>query len=327
MRNNQRPGISELLLDALRLSVKMFARRASAICTIAILAFTVTLTNTAHGQDNSLKIYISADMEGVVGAVSGDQLGPGSFEYERFREFMTEEVNAAIDAARAAGATEFVVSDSHGNGQNLLIEKLPDDVTIIRSWPRELGMMAGIDETFDGVIFLGYHASTANTRGVRAHTMSSANITGLRLNGIEMTEGSMAAAAAGHYGVPVIMVSGDDVAVAENQVLIGDIEGAVVKWAKGFHSAETLTPEAGYEVIRTRTKSAIDRIDEFQPYVLDTPIELELSLKNYRPVELLGYLPNVERVNSHTIRFVGEDIIEVSNFLTFVTNFRVDLQP
>ena len=292
-------------------------------CIAVALAFTLS----ASAQDDGLKIYISADMEGVVGSVTGEQLGPGGFEYQRFREFMTAEVNAAIDAARAAGAAEFVVSDSHGNGQNLLIDRLPDDVTVIRSWPRELSMMAGIDETFDGVIFLGYHASTSNTRGVRAHTMSSANITGLRLNGITMTEGSMNAAIAGHFSVPIIMVSGDDAAVAENQVIIGDIEGAVVKWAKGFHSAETLTPEAAYEVIRTRTMSAINRIGDFQPYVLDTPIELELTLKNYTPVELLGYLPNVERVNSHTIRFVGKDIVEVSNFLTFVTSFRVDLQP
>lgn len=291
------------------------------------IAMALTFTATADAQDDGLKIYISADMEGVVGVVTDEQLGPGGFEYERFREFMTAEVNAAIDAARAAGATEFVISDSHGNGQNLLIDKLPDDVTIIRSWPRELSMMAGIDDSFDGVIFIGYHASTANTRGVRAHTMSSANITGVRLNGIEMTEGSMAAAAAGHFGVPVIMISGDDAAVAENQVIIGDIEGAVVKWTKGFHSAETLTPEAGYEVIRTRTMSAINRIGEFQPYVLETPIELELTLKNYTPVELLGYLPNVERINSHTIRFVGKDIIEVSNFLTFVDEFRIDLEP
>jgi D-amino peptidase len=292
-----------------------------------ILATTFGLWSAAWGQEDGLKIYISADMEGVVGSVTDAQLGPDGFEYQRFREFMTAEVNAAIDAAKAAGATEFVISDSHGNGQNLLIEKLPDDVTVIRSWPRELSMMAGIDATFDGVIFIGYHASTANTRGVRAHTMSSANITGLRLNGMEMTEGSMAAAAAGHFGVPVIMISGDDVAVAENQVLIGNIEGAVVKWARGFHSAETLTPEAAYEVIRTRTKSAIDRIEEFQPYILSTPIELELTLKNYTPVELLGYLPNVERINSHTIRFTGKDIIEVSNFLTFVTNFHIDMTP
>ena len=295
----------------------------STLCMLALLF--VPLAASAQGE--GLKIFISADMEGVVGAVTGEQLSPGGFEYQRFREFMTEEVNAAIDAARAAGATEFVVADAHGNGQNLLIEDLPDDVTVIRSWPRELGMMAGIDDSFDGVVFLGYHTSTANLRGVRAHTMSSANITGVRLNGIEMTEGSMNAAIAGHFGVPVILVSGDDAAVAENQVLIGDVEGAVVKWSRGFHSAETLTPEAAYEVIRTRTASAISRIGDFQPYLLETPIELELSLKNYRPVEVLGYLPGVERVNSHTIRFVGEDMIEISNFLTFVTNYRIDLQP
>jgi D-amino peptidase len=291
--------------------------------TLCLLA----LISTAVLAQDGLKIYISADMEGVVGAVTGEQLGPGGFEYERFRQFMTNEVNAAIDAARAAGANEFVISDSHGNGQNLLIDQLPDDVTVVRSWPREHGMMAGIDETFDGVIFLGYHASTNNTRGVRAHTMSSANITSLRLNGMTMTEGSMNAAIAGHFGVPVIMVSGDDIAVAENQVIIGDIEGAVVKWASGFHSARTLTPEAAYEVIRTRTKSAIDRIGDFQPYVLDTPIELELSLKHYQPVELLAYLSNVEKINSHTIRFTGEDITEVTNFLTVVTSYRIDLQP
>ena len=290
------------------------------------LVVLVVLSSSALAQDG-LKIYISADMEGVVGAVTDAQLGPGGFEYERFRQFMTNEVNAAIDAARAAGANEFVISDSHGNGQNLLIDQLPDDVTIVRSWPREHSMMAGIDETFDGVIFLGYHASTNNTRGVRAHTMSSANITSLRLNGMTMTEGSMNAAIAGHFGVPVIMVSGDDIAVAENQVIIGDIEGAVVKWASGFHSARTLTPEAAYEVIRTRTKSAIDRIDDFEPYVLDTPIELELSLKHYQPVELLAYLSNVEKVNSHTIRFTGDDITEVSNFLTVVTSYRIDLRP
>ena len=281
----------------------------------------------ASAQDNGLKIYISADMEGVVGAVTGEQLAPGGFEYERFRQFMTNEVNAAIDAARAAGATEFLVSDSHGNGQNLLIEELPDDVMVVRSWPRPLGMMEGIDETFDGVIFTGYHASTANTRGVRAHTMSSANITGLRLNDIEMTEGSMNAAIAGHFGVPVILVPGDDAAVAENQVIIGNIEGAVVKWSNGFHSATPLTPEAAYEEIRVRTNSAISRIEDFEPYVLDTPITLELSLKHYMPVETLAYLPNVEKVNSHTIRFIGEDMVEISRFLRVATGYSIDLQP
>lgn len=274
-----------------------------------------------------LKIYISADMEGVVGVVTGDQLGPDGFEYERFREFMTAEVNACIEAAREAGATEILVADSHGNGQNLLIERLPEDVMVVRSWPRPLGMMAGIDVTFDGAILLGYHASTANERGVRAHTFSSANVTGFRLNGSSMSEAGMSAAIAGHFGVPIIMVSGDHIAVAETQVIVGDVEGAVVKWATGFHSARTLTPEAAYELIRDRTRAAIERIGEFEPYVLETPVELELSLKHYRPIELLDYLPDVERVNSHTIHFTGDDTLEVSNFLTFALSYRVDLQP
>ena len=287
----------------------------------------LALSANAWAQDDGLKIFISADMEGVVGAVTAEQLRPGGFEYERFRGFLTAEVNAAIEAARAAGATEIVVADSHGNGQNLLIERLPEDVTLVRSSPREFRMMGGIDDTFDGVIFLGYHAGTANMDGVRAHTFSSANITGLKLNGIEMSEGSMNAAIAGHFGVPVIMVSGDDVAVAENRAVIGDIEGAVVKRALGFHSAESLTPEAAYEVIRTHTAAAIGRIDDFEPYVLDTPIVMELSLKHYQPVELLGYLSNVERIDSHTIRYTGTDMRDVSNFLIFVTSYRIDLQP
>lgn len=277
--------------------------------------------------DDGLKIYISADMEGVVGVVSSAQIGPGGFEYERFRGFMTAEVNACIEAAREAGATEILISDSHGNGQNLLLERLPDDVMVVRSWPRPLGMMEGIDSSFDGVIFLGYHASTSNERGVRAHTFSSASVTSLRLNGMSMSEASVNAAVAGHFGVPVIMVSGDNVAVAETQVIIGDVEGAVVKWAKGFESAQTLMPNAAYEVIRERTKAAIARIDEFEPYVLETPVRLELSLKHYQPVELLSYLPNVERVNSHTVRFVGQDIVEVLKFLHVALGYSVDLQP
>ncbi len=298
-------------------------RMTRAIC-VALVFFGAVV----HGQErDSLKVYISADMEGVAGAVSGEQLGPDGFEYQRFREFMTAEVNAAIDAARAAGATEILVSDSHGNGQNLLIEQLPEDVMVVRSWPREHGMMSGIDESFDAAIFIGYHSSTANKRGVRAHTMSSANVTGLSINGISMSEGSMNAAIAGQFGVPVVLVSGDDVAVAENQVIIGDIEGAVVKWAEGFHSARTLTPSAAREVIRTRTLAALGRIDDFKPYVLEGPLQVDLTLKHYQPVELLGYLSNVERLNSHTVRYIAEDMSDVSRFLTFVLNYEVGLQP
>ncbi len=206
--------------------------------------FLVTLCAgaVAIGQEG-LKIYISADMEGVVGAVTGDQLGPSGFEYETFRELMTAEVNAAIDAARQAGATEILVSDSHGNGQNLLLDKLPQDIQLVRSWPRPLMMMEGIDETFDGAIFIGYHTSTTNTEGVRAHTLSSANLTAVRLNGVPMPEAGLNAAIAGTFRSAVLMISGDDAIVAEARGLLGDIEGAAVKKAISFHSATTLMPE------------------------------------------------------------------------------------
>ena len=289
---------------------------------IILLGFTHPVT-----AQEGLKIYISADMEGVVGVVTGDQLGPSGFEYQRFRAFMTQEVNTAIDAAFEAGATEVVVSDSHGNGENLLLEQLPDNVVVIRSWPRPLSMMEGIDATFAGAIFIGYHTSTTNTRGVRAHTLSSARLTAVRLNGQAMAEAGINAAIAGHFGVPIIMVSGDDAIIEETRTLLGDVEGAVVKWALGFHSAKTLTPEAAYLVIREKVKAAMARIDDFKPYRLDGPVQLDVSFKNYRPVEVLAYLPIVERIDAHTIRFVGNDMIEISKFLAFILNYTPDLSP
>ena len=133
------------------------------------------LCASASAAQRPLKVYISADMEGITGVVSPDQLGPTGFEYQKAREWMTAEVLAAIQGARDAGATEFVVSDSHGNGESLLLEKFPTDVpvTLVRSFPRPLGMMEGIDSSFAAVIFIGYHAATTSTTGVRALTCAT----------------------------------------------------------------------------------------------------------------------------------------------------------
>ncbi|MFB3153711.1 MAG: M55 family metallopeptidase, partial [Candidatus Acidiferrales bacterium] len=203
----------------------------------------------------------------------------------------------------------------------------PKDVHIIRSWPRRNGMMAGIDETFDAIFFIGYHASTNNPAGVRAHTFSSARLTSVKLNGTPVTEGAFNAAIAGHFGVPVVMVSGDDAAVAEVQSLVGDIEGAVVKKNLGFHSAETLTPEASYELIAQKVKTALGRLGDFKPYRVETPVTLDVSFKHYRPVEVLAYLRLIERTDSHSIRFRGQDMIEVSDFLRFVLSYDSNAQP
>jgi D-amino peptidase len=290
---------------------------------IALTIFLLGLS-PAHAQ---VKVYISADMEGIGGVVTGEQLGVSGFEYQRFREFMTEEVLAAIRGARAAGATEFLVSDSHGNGQNLLIEKLPDDVSLVRSWPRPLGMVEGIDETFDCALFIGYHTSTSNPAGVRAHTFSSATLTDVRLNAVSVSEAGFNAAVAGHFGVPVAMVTGDDAIVAEAKRYIGDLEGAVVKHALSFHSARTLTPAAARRLIEDTARRAVERRGSFRPFRLDGDVTLEVSFKNYRQAELLAYLPIVERKDSHSIRFVGKDMVAISKFVQFMDGYDTGLTP
>ena len=274
-----------------------------------------------------VKVYISADMEGVTGAVTSEQLGPAGFEYARFREFMTNEVLAAIEGARSAGATEFVVSDSHGNGQNLLIEKFGKDVQIVRSWPRPLAMMQGIDDTFAAAMFVGYHSSTVNPQGVRAHTMSSANLADVRWNGISMPEAGMNAAIAGHFGVPVVMISGDDAIAQEARSLLGNLETAVVKWSYGFHSARTLTPEAGRDLIREAARRGLAGVGTRKPYVMKSPVSVEIRFKNYRPAEVLAYLPSVERVDAHAVRFRARDALEAIRFLEFALNYEPGLTP
>jgi len=282
-----------------------------------ITLLSISLAWAADGP----KIYISSDMEGVVGAVTGEQLGPSGFEYQRFREFMTAEVNAAIEGARSAGAGEILVADSHGNGQNLLIDKLPKDVKIVRSWPRPLGMVGGLDDSFDGVIFLGYHASTDNLTGVRAHTFSSARLTSVKLNGTPVTEGAWNAAIAGELGVPVIMVAGDDATVEEVSSLVGNVESAVVKWALSFHSATTLQPEAAYDLIRDKASRAVKNIKKYKPYRVKNPVTVELGFKNYRAVEVLSYLSLFERTGSHTIRFAAKTMGEASLIRTFILTY------
>jgi D-amino peptidase len=280
----------------------------------------------AQGSAN-LKIYISVDMEGIAGVVTADQLLPGGFEYERFRQFMTDETLAAVRAAKQAGATAIVVSDSHGNGENLLIERFPKDVRIVRSWPRHGAMMAGLDKSFAAAMFIGYHASTTNARGVRAHTFSSAHLTRVALNGNAVTEAEFNAAYAGEFGVPIIFASGDDAAMAEIKEHIGDLDTVITKTTLGFHSAETLTPAASCDLIFEGVLHALAQREHRRPLTVSNPVTLELTFKNYMPAEVLGYLRSVVRVDSHTIRFVGRDMQETADFVDVVERYNPDLAP
>jgi D-amino peptidase len=284
------------------------------------------MASPASAKDGK-RVLIAVDMEGIAGVVTDAQLGPEGFEYAKFRELMTEEANAAIAAARQAGASEFVVVDSHGNFQNLLVDKLPADVELVRGGPRPLGMMQGIEAGFDGVVFIGYHSSTTNPDGVRAHTFSSATLADFKVNGRSVTEGAWCAALAGHFGVPVLAVSGDEAAVKEVQALVPGAEGAVVKWPYGFHSARSLLPEAARKVIGEAVRKGYARRAQITPLRTESPVRIEMRFKNYRPAEVAAWLPGIERVDAHAIRFSAKDIVEAARFSSFLQNFRTDLAP
>lgn len=295
-----------------------------------VMAFAALLlpADAPAAPQDSPKIYISADLEGVTGVVTAEQLGPSGFEYERFRRFMTEEVLAAIAGARAAGAGEILVSDSHGNGQNLILEMLPNDIKVVRSWPRELSMMQGLDASFDGAIFIGYHAGTTNLEGVRAHTMSSASFTDIRINDYSSNETVWNAAVAGTMGVPVIAISGDDAMIAEARATLGvGFEEAVVKWAHSFHSATTLTPARGQELIRAAAEKAVRNLAAMEPYVVTTPVRITVRFKNYQPSMMLAYLPWFDRLDAHAIEYDADDMIAAASILTFLSNYRPDITP
>lgn len=302
-------------------------RQTMAAAAVAVAGLMAGVATASAQAPAKLKVHISVDMEGVAGAVTGSQMGPSGFEYGRFREFMTKEALAAVTAAKAAGATEIVVADSHGNGENLLIDQFPPDVRIVRSWPRPLGMQGGLDATFDAAILIGYHASTNNTGGVRAHTFSSATLTRVALNGVEITEGAWGAAIAGHFNVPVVMISGDDAAIAEVRKVVGPIEGAETKRHLSFHSAITLTPEASYALIAEKVRAGLARRSELKPYRLDGPVTVDVSFKHYQPAELLAYLPMFERTDAHSVRFRARDMVEAQDVMTFIGRYRADLEP
>ena len=189
----------------------------------------LTLASPISAQ-RPLKVYISVDMEGISGVNSDNQTSAAGAEYGRARKLMVEDANAAIRGAFEGGATEVVVNDSHGSQRNLLPEDIDPRVTLISHSFKRHGMMEGLDGSFDAVIFVGYHAKAGSPRGVFAHTGSGV-LSDLQINGVSVGEGGMNAILARWYGVPLVMVTGDDVAIEEQRVTAPNVRGVVVKRA------------------------------------------------------------------------------------------------
>jgi D-amino peptidase len=227
-----------------------------------------------------MKILIATDMEGITGVTTWDQVTPGHAEYARFRKRMTEDVNAAIRGACDAGTDEVIVADGHWNGSNILIEELDVRARLNTGSPSPFSMMQGIDESVDGVVFIGYHARNGSPNAILDHTWSSKTVANLWLNDILTGEYGLNAAVAGHFGVPVIMVSGDQTACAQVIELLGDVETAVIKQASGRFAAECLAPTVAQEMICVSAERAVERVAEGdipEPFVVDLPITVTVE--------------------------------------------------
>lgn len=266
-----------------------------------------------------MRIYISADIEGVAGVVTPMQTLIEGKEWARACQWMTGEVNAAIEGAKAAGATEFIVSDSHGSGQNLLLDELPESVEVVRSWPRPLGMMQGVEHGhYDAAFLLGYHTGAHHPSGVLAHTMAGLLIHSVRLNGQLCSETMLSAAIASHFGVPIAMASGDDAYGAHVAELLPGTHFAEVKTAHGRFSARTKTPKQAQDILHEVAQKALASPLP-QPFNISAPITLEITFQKHIPAELLSYLPTFERIDAHTVRAEGDDIVAVSKMVKFIT--------
>lgn len=291
--------------------------RRSALFALLLVVLPPALT----AQPRARKIFISVDMEGISGVVDPAQLGPDGFEYQRAREWMTGEVNAAIAGIRASAPADIVICDSHGNGQSLLIDKLPDDVRIVRGFPRPLEMMQGLDDTFAAAMFIGYHASEWTADAVRSHTISSARLLGVRLNGMEVSEGVFNAALAGHFNVPVAFVSGDRLAVTQLQKVVPAAEGVIVKEPYGYHSAATVTPARGQALIREGAARAIGKLASLQPYRVAVPVALEVGFKLTLDAERAAFVPGLTRADAHNVKGTFRDMPEITRLLQVLTSF------
>lgn len=259
-----------------------------------------------------MKILISVDMEGISGVVNWDQVSPGHSEYERFRRIMTDEVNAAVEGAFEAGAGEVVVTDGHAHGYNLLVEALDGRVRLNSGNSAPLAMVQGIDASFDAALLIGYHACAGSKNAVLDHTWSSVRVANLWLNQKLVGEIGLNAAVCGHFGVPVVMVSGDRTACGEAQALLDQVVVAVVKQATSRTSAECLPLEVSRRKVCEAAVEAVGQIgSDAKPkgFRLSEPITVTIEFTNSLMADQASILPGARRLDGRRIEFNAEDML------------------
>ena len=262
-----------------------------------------------------MRVFISVDMEGVAGVAHEDQTDPvdprHAAEYERARRLMTGEANAAVEGALAGGATRVVVSDSHWLMRNIAADELHPAAELVSGGPRRLSMLEGIEQGFDAVMFVGYHGMAGTRDAVIDHTYTN-RIQRVRLNGREVGELGLNAALAGSFGVPVVLVSGDQSLAAEARALLGDgIEAVVVKQAVSRFAAISVAPAKARELIAQGAAAALKRPARVAPLVLPSPITLDVEFSHAHMADMAELLPTSTRTDGRAVRFVHTDCREV----------------
>jgi len=261
-----------------------------------------------------MKILIAADMEGISGVVCWDHVSPDHAEYPRFRRIMTGEVNAAIRGAFDGGADEVVVTDGHAYGRNLLIEELDPRAKLNSGSSSPLSMIQGVDQGVDGVIMVGYHARIGSQSAILEHTWSSERVANLWINQQPFGETGLNAAVSGHFGVPVLMITGDQTVCAEAAALLGPVETVVVKVASGRTSAECLPPSISQERIQTGAEKAVQNLKKGQapkPLVIPSPITLAVDFTNSDMADRAAILPGSHR-EGRRLEYTAQDMPTIS---------------
>lgn len=245
-----------------------------------------------------MKVYISVDMEGATGVAAGRQLQDS--EYNRFRKLLTQDVNAAIAGACDAGATDILVNDAHGHMTNILIEEIDPRARLISGNNKQLCQMEGINESFDAAMFVAYHAREGTDAATINHTIMGLAVTEIRLNGRPIGETGINAAVAGAFGVPVVLVTGDDKVCAEAQDFLGVVETVEVKKAIDRFVANCLPPARAHELIRQGAKQALERKEQVKPFDVG-PVEFEIDFKLTNQAAMASIFPSVRKVGPKTV--------------------------
>lgn len=278
-------------------------RRFAAVCLAALWAA------MGSAQDDGLRVFISADMEGLSGVAHSEMTSASGAEYGRGRDLMMSDVNAAIQGALDAGATEILVNDSHGSMRNVRVEQLLPPARLISHNSKPFGMMQGISGDFDAVFFIGYHARAGNPDGLMAHTGSGARIREIRVDGRPAGEGDMNALLAAHHGVPVALATGDEVFAKELGELLPDTEFVSVKRAIRRTTAELIHPQETARMIPEAAVRALESIPEPLP-APGPPVAIEIQYTRPDLAEIASLLPQIERIAPDTVRFEAGDMAE-----------------